>query len=121
MLERSLQPDLFEAIPPLRSRRRQAFVDAVLAGKPTREAVEASGSKARGHSADVLASRWLQKVDVAAHLALRRQLAIETANVSAVAVIREMALIAFSARLDEFPRFKVGDKLSALRMLAEHL
>jgi hypothetical protein len=114
------QPDMFDAIPPLRSRRRQRFVDAVLAGKSAREAIEASGSTARGHSADVLASRWLKKVDVSAHLDLRRRLAIECANIDAAQVLREVGKLAFSATLSEFPRFKVSDKLGALRLLAEH-
>jgi Terminase small subunit len=117
------QPDLFADVPPLRSRKRQAFCDVILDGKTGRDALAAAGSKAVGHSADVLASKWLNKVDVATHLAIRRRLAVETANISAAQVLREAARIAFSesAAFGEGLKLRVADKIAALRLLGEHL
>jgi hypothetical protein len=117
------QLDLLDPIPPLRSRMRQRFVDALLAGKATREAIEASGSRARGRSADTVAARWLGKVDVATHLALRRRLAVEAADITAAMVLRETGRIAFAEKsgFGGGLVIRMADKLGALRLLCEHL
>jgi hypothetical protein len=102
---------------------RQKFVDAILEGQSARQALAAAGSRASGHSADSLASKWLSRDDIAAHLAIRRRLAIETANVAAAQVLRECAKIAFSekAAFGDGLKVRVGDKIAALRLLGEHL
>jgi hypothetical protein len=117
------QSDLFDVVTPPKSRRRQAFADAILAGRSTREAVAAAGSKSTGHSADVLASRWLKKADVQSYLAVRRQLAVEAAAVDSVMVLREIGRIAFAqqAVFGGGLTVRVRDKLAALNVLATWL
>lgn len=118
-----VQLDLLDRLPPLRSKRMTAFVEAIEAGKSRREAVEIAGYKARGHSADSTAWELLKRPEVRAHLQVRRALAVETAAVTSSQVIREIARVAFAEKPEDVGEWKgrLNDKLNALGMLARAL
>jgi Terminase small subunit len=120
----ALQPDLLEPIAPLRSRKRQRFVDEVLAGKGVRQALKAAGYTARdGRVADAAAGRLMRDPAVAAHIRARQQLAVETAQIDVVMWIREIARIAFAQR-KQFGvdlQLRPSDKIAALNLLGQAL
>lgn len=53
--------------------REQAFVDGILEGKSATQAYKDAGYKARGHSAETMASRLLSKVEVKETLEKERE------------------------------------------------